>query len=260
LRIRGAQLLSNLFILGTAGSGKSLLTHVLKDFLAQKEWNVITVNLDPGAESLPYDPDVDVRLHVNLHELMERYDLGPNGGLVLASDMIASKLPDLLEEIESYNADYVLLDTPGQVELFAYRPSGPFIVKQMGVRDSAVVFLFDSWLATDPANFLSLMLLASSVKLRFCTSFIPVLSKADLAGENVKKIRSWAKRPSELLDELSSRMDGEDYVFYSGLLRILGSRGFMSDLWPVSSSTGEGLLDLSSHIANVFRGGEEQAG
>jgi hypothetical protein len=236
------------------------MTHVLKDHLVSKEWEVVTVNLDPGAESLPYDPDVDVRNSVDLHELMDKYDLGPNGGLVLAADMIASKAPELLEEINEFSPDYVVFDTPGQMELFAYRPSGPFIVSQVGQGDSAIVFLFDSWLMADAANFLSLMLLASSVKLRFGLPFIPVLSKADLVPDSIKKIEGWARRPEEILDELSAKLSGDDYLLYSSLLKALGSKGFINRLWPVSSSTGEGILDLSGAIANIFQGGEDQGG
>ncbi|HVP23156.1 MAG TPA: ATP/GTP-binding protein [Conexivisphaerales archaeon] len=252
--------MSSIFILGTAGAGKSLMTHVLKDHLVAKEWEVVTVNLDPGAESLPYEPDVDVRNSVNLHELMDKYDLGPNGGLVLAADMIASKSPELLEEISDFSPDYIIFDTPGQMELFAYRPSGPFLVKQLGQGQAALLFLFDSWLMTDAANFLSLMLLASSVKLRFGLPFLPVLSKADLVPDSLKKIEGWAREPESILDELSRKLKGDDYVLYSGLLKTLGSKGFVSRLWPVSSSTGEGLLDLSAAIANIFQGGEDQAG
>ncbi len=252
--------MSNLFILGTAGAGKSLMTHVLKDHLVGNEWDVVTVNLDPGAESLPYDPDVDVRNSVNLHELMDKYDLGPNGGLVLAADMIASKAPELLDEISDFNADYVIFDTPGQMELFAYRPSGPFLVKQIGAADSALLFLFDSWLMGDAANFLSLMLLASSVKLRFGIPFLPILSKVDLVPDSVKKIEGWARKPEKLMDELSSKLSGDDYLLYSGLLKSLASKAFISRLWPVSSSDGSGLLDLSGAIANIFHGGEDQAG
>jgi GTPase SAR1 family protein len=252
--------LGNLFVVGTAGAGKSLLTHSLKDLLVGKEWDVVTVNLDPGAEGLPYDPDVDVRNSVNLHELMEKYGLGPNGGLVLAADMIASKASELQEEIDDYNADYVIFDTPGQMELFAYRPSGPFLVKQMGQDRSALLFLFDSWLMTDATNFLSLMLLASSVKLRFNVPFLPILSKADLVPDSVDRIGGWARQPDTILDEVSSKLKGDDYLLYSGLLRTLSSKGFISRLWPVSSSTGSGMLDLSGAIANIFQGGEDQAG
>jgi GTPase SAR1 family protein len=251
--------MSNIFLVGTAGAGKSLLTHVLKDLLIEKEWDVAAVNLDPGAENLPYDPDVDVRTHVDIHELMAKYGLGPNGGLVLAADMIASQVPELQEEIEELNADYVLFDTPGQIELFAYRPSGPFIVKQMGQKESAMLFLFDSWLMTEPTNFLSIMLLASSVKLRFDVPFIPVLSKADLVPESVKKIEGWARHPESLLGDISGQLSGDDYLLYSSLFRSLRSKGFISRLWPVSSSTRTGLLDLSAEIANIFQGGEDQA-
>ena len=78
-----------IFIIGTAGSGKSLLTSAFSDWLRMKRQHVISVNLDPGVRHLPYAPDVDVREHISLDELMERYMLGPNGGLVLASDLIA---------------------------------------------------------------------------------------------------------------------------------------------------------------------------
>jgi len=250
----------NVFIVGTAGSGKSLLTHVLKDYLMEKEWHVATVNLDPGAESLPYDPDVDVRTHIDLRRLMESYQLGPNGALVLAADMMASRFQEIQSEIEECRADYVLFDTPGQMELFAYRPSGPFIVRQSGAQCSVVVFLYDAWLANDPSNFISLCLLSSSVRLRFGTPFIPVLSKVDLAPEEATKVQAWSRRPAALEEELANTLRGEEYLLYSKLVRSLVAGGFVSGLVPVSSATKEGLLDLSAHISNIFKGGEEQAG
>jgi hypothetical protein len=44
------------------------------------EISVITVNLDPGVQKLPYNPHVDVRDYVTLEEVMEKHKLGPNGG------------------------------------------------------------------------------------------------------------------------------------------------------------------------------------
>ncbi len=119
-----------IFVTGTAGAGKSLLTSALKRWYVNRGENAIAVNLDPGVVNLPYEPDVDVRLRVNLHDVMEDYGLGPNGALILAADLMATKLPELQEEVDSFKAEYVIIDTPGQTELFAFRESGEYIVKE----------------------------------------------------------------------------------------------------------------------------------
>ena len=50
-----------IFIIGTAGSGKSLLTASLNEWLKVGKQKSITVNLDPGVSNLPYVPDIDIR-------------------------------------------------------------------------------------------------------------------------------------------------------------------------------------------------------
>ena len=53
-----------IIVLGTAGSGKTTLTAALADFLLDNELDVVTVNLDPAVETLPYKPDIDTYLPV----------------------------------------------------------------------------------------------------------------------------------------------------------------------------------------------------
>src|ERR671921_12508 len=100
--------MESIFITGTAGSGKSLLTSRLLQWYKDNQSYPISLNLDPGAVNLPYEPDVDVRNYIDINTLMETYDLGPNGSLVMASDMIATKLDDIQNEVDSLNPDYVL--------------------------------------------------------------------------------------------------------------------------------------------------------
>ncbi|MBN1676983.1 MAG: ATP/GTP-binding protein, partial [Candidatus Thermoplasmatota archaeon] len=52
---------NHLYFIGTAGSGKSTLTHAFQVWLQTQGYDSITINLDPGAESLLYTPDIDVR-------------------------------------------------------------------------------------------------------------------------------------------------------------------------------------------------------
>ncbi|MEM4772341.1 MAG: ATP/GTP-binding protein, partial [Thermoplasmatales archaeon] len=74
------------FFVGTAGSGKSTMVNSFKDWLVGLNYDAITVNLDPGAEFLPYEPDVDVRESISLEDVMAQYNLGPNGAQIVAAD------------------------------------------------------------------------------------------------------------------------------------------------------------------------------
>ncbi|MEK0325707.1 MAG: ATP/GTP-binding protein, partial [Nitrosopumilus sp.] len=120
-----------IFVAGTAGAGKSLLTSKLLSSYSEKGSNAIAVNLDPGAIKLPYTPAVDVRDYVDLNSVMERYELGPNGALIFASDYIATRWSEIQAEIDGTGADYAIIDTPGQMEVFTYRNSGSFIVSNV---------------------------------------------------------------------------------------------------------------------------------
>ncbi|MGQ9469353.1 MAG: ATP/GTP-binding protein [Nitrososphaerales archaeon] len=246
-----------IFIVGTAGSGKSLLTSALVSWYNEKGSHAIAVNLDPGALKLPYTPDVDVRNYIDLQTIMESYQLGPNGALILASDLIATKLNDLQDEIDEFRPDYVIVDTPGQVELFAYRDSGPFIANNLECDGRAVLFLFDALLVSAPINFVSIALLATSVQLRLRSPQISVLAKRDMIGKEFKKIMRWSSNYIALEESIKEREKDYQYLLSSGILRELIKLGFAHELIPVSSVTLEGIVELSATLANIFRGGEE---
>ena len=72
----------NLYFLGTAGSGKSTMVHAFQQWMNSQGLDCVTANMDPGAETLQYSPDLDVRDYVRLAEIMEEQDLGPNGAQV----------------------------------------------------------------------------------------------------------------------------------------------------------------------------------
>ena len=87
------------FVIGTAGSGKSLFTGAFGGWLRNNKQDVAVVNLDPGALKLPYSPDVDVRNYVDASDIMEKYGLGPNGAAIMAADLIA----DFFRNLEGEN-------------------------------------------------------------------------------------------------------------------------------------------------------------
>ena len=101
------------FIIGTAGSGKSLFTASFSEWLKMSKQDVAVVNLDPGALKLPYSPDGDIHNYVDDGNLIEKYEFGPNGALIVAADLIADEIKNITRDIETANADIVLVDTPG---------------------------------------------------------------------------------------------------------------------------------------------------
>jgi len=245
------------FIAGTAGSGKSLLTGALKNWYVNRGEDAIAVNLDPGVVDLPYEPDVDIRDRIQLQDVMQDYGLGPNGALILAADLVATKLGELQEEIDSHRAENVIIDTPGQTELFAFRESGEFIVSELRADSKLLLFLVDPLLASTPANFLSLALLSASVGLRLNVPKITVLSKRDIARDGVKRITEWSRDTRAFEDALSGTKDGEQYSLYSELFRSIRKLSFGADLYPVSSTTQEGMIALVGEMSRIARGGEE---
>ena len=245
------------FVTGTAGSGKSALTNALKTWYVNRGEDAIAVNLDPGVLNLPYEPDVDVRGRIVLQELMEQYELGPNGALILAADLVATKLGEIQEEIDSYRPEHVIVDTPGQTELFAFRESGEFVVRELSADSKALLFLVDPLLATTPVNFLSLVLLSASVGLRMKLPKLTVLSKRDIAKDGVRKITEWSKDRKVFEDALAGTKDSDQYSLYSELFRSVRQLAFGADLYPVSSMTQEGMVALMGELSRIGQGGEE---
>ena len=245
------------FVTGTAGSGKSLLTSALKDWYVERGEDAIAVNLDPGVLDLPYEPDVDIRESVQLQDVMEEYGLGPNGALILAADLVATKLGQLQEQIESFSPENVIIDTPGQTELFAYRESGEFIVRELKADSKLLLFLVDPLLASTPSNFLSLALLSASVGLRLNIPKMTVLTKRDIAKDRVKQLTEWSKGTRAFEDALAGTKNGEQYSLYSELFRSIRKLSFGADLYPVSSVTREGMIALVGEMTRISRGGEE---
>jgi len=249
--------LKTIFVTGTAGSGKSLLTSKIYEYYTRNGAFAAVLNLDPGVDFLPYTCDIDVRDYVDIVSIMHQYDLGPNGSLIMANDLIASKIDELQNEVDRTNPDYLLVDTPGQIELFAYRTSGPFFIQNLRSEEKANIFLFDGSLITSPVNFVSLSLLATSIKLRLNVPTVNVLTKSDLIGEKLKDILSWSSNLRILEEAIAKEADGETYSLITNVLRGLNLSGFAQGLIPISNVTGEGIVNLEIALSRAINLGEE---
>ena len=102
-------------------------------------------NLDPAAEVFHYTPAFDVRDLISVPEVMEELGLGPNGALVYSMEYLTENLDWLRDELDNFDDDeYLLLDCPGQVELYTHVPVMRSIIDSMRVwgYDGSMVSVF----------------------------------------------------------------------------------------------------------------------
>jgi len=246
------------FIIGTAGSGKSLLTAAFNEWLKMSKQDVIAVNLDPGALTLPYSPDVDVRNYVDVGDLMEEYGLGPNGALIMAADLISNEIGEISREIEDLKSDIVLVDTPGQMELFAFRASGPYIASELTREPKAIVYLFDAVFSLNPLNYVSNLFLSAAVYNRFLLPQVHLLSKCDLLPkEDVNKIVDWSAKPRALENAIEQKLEGTKRLLSRNMMRAIYQLGLRFLLIPVSAKTNEGMINFNTALERILAGGEK---
>ncbi|HDD34144.1 MAG TPA: GTPase [Thermofilaceae archaeon] len=251
--------LFTVFVVGPAGSGKSTFVAAFADWLMGNEIPYVTVNLDPAAEYVPYVPDVDVREYVTARQVMEEYALGPNGAIIASVDLLMNYLANLRDEIEESAAEgYVLVDTPGQMEVFAFRRSGVEVVRELSGERSGVTFIVDACISKSASSFASQIFLASSVYYRFRMPQLNVLNKTDLLSmEELENMVNWVNNPQALVTELERELRGEERLMMIGMLKAI--QGFMESFstYFISSKLVKGFDDVYAELQRIFRGGED---
>jgi len=246
-----------IFIIGTAGSGKSNLTAAFTRWLEMQREDVMAVNLDPGATVLPYAANVNVRDYIKVEELMERYSLGPNGGLMLACDMMVEIVDKLSQDIEDFTPDICVVDTPGQMELFAFRDIGAQIAEGLTEAPKGMVYLFDAGFSRDPLNYVMNMFIASAINNRFLLPQFSVLSKADLLeDEELEEMRGWYEDVSLLEEAIDARLSGMNRLISQDMMEVISRLGVEFTPIPVSTVNNMGFNALYGELTRVFTGGE----
>ena len=133
-------------VIGPPGSGKTTYCHGMSMFLKELERKCDIVNLDFANDKLPYTPTIDVRDLISLEDVMEEHSLGPNGGLIYCMEYLLEHSEWLEEKLSQLNSYYVLIDCPGQVELFTHYHCVENLIKKIQAVDCRLcsVHLVDS--------------------------------------------------------------------------------------------------------------------
>ena len=164
----------------------------------------------------------------------------------------------MMEVLSTYKTDYVLVDTPGQLELFAFRESSNITVKAFGQQDSLLVYLSDPSLCRSPNGFISAMTLGALVQFRLQLPMINILSKCDtLSDEDEQRMLDWYSVPDALYGDLLDSDSNPETVVGIELFKAMENTGVFGEIRPVSAQDFIGLEEIYAASQLAFFGGED---
>jgi GTPase Era involved in 16S rRNA processing len=208
---------------------------------------------------------------------MKQHKLGPNGAIMTCLNLYATKFDQVMSILEqrafedspvdatkekstddasttpispapktfSKNLDYILVDTPGQIEAFTWSASGTVITTALASAFPTVLaFVVDTPRCTASLNtFMSNMLYACSMYYRTRLPLIVVFNKTDVMSGDV--CMEWMNDYGAFQDALDDFIAGDGAGYYASLTRSLSLvlEEFYSILHKVgvSAATGEGV-------------------
>ena len=117
---------------------------------------------------------------------MKEFGYGPNGGLVYCMEYLLENSEWLKDELDNFGEDeYIILDCPGQVELYSHLTIMHDLVEMMTSWNFrlASVYLMDAIFVLEPSKFISGCLLSLSCMLQLELPHINVITKCDIADK-----------------------------------------------------------------------------
>ncbi len=239
-------------MLGPAGSGKTTLAAALGKWIERKQFiRVGYVNLDPGVKKLPYKPHVDAREYVTVEDVMEKYGLGPNGALIKSVDIVAEHRGEIRERIAKLPYPYIIVDTPGQMELFLFREAGPLFIDEFrSIGFPVAALIYDPLSVVKPEDIVGLRLLAMAVQFRLGLDAVPVLNKADLLSPE--------SPVADLLEDsvkLREVIGGGEGVYAEvaeKLLDVLDEYKLATRIPKVCAVSGEGVEEVYDMLHEIY--------
>jgi hypothetical protein len=234
-----------IIILGMAGSGKTTFVQRISTYLSQQESRPYVINLDPATHVVPYRANIDIRDTVKYKEVMKEYSLGPNGAIMTSLNLFTIRcFNQVLNLIEKrvQEVDYVVFDTPGQIEVFTWSASGSIITETLASSfPTVVVYVMDTVRSCSPTTFMSNMLYACSILYKTKLPFIVVMNKTDIVDHEFAV--TWMND----FEEFHNALDQET-TYTSNLTRSMSLvlDQFYADLKTVgvSAATGSGLTEF----------------
>jgi len=233
-----------LIMVGMAGTGKTTLTQRITAECMRRKAPPYVINLDPACNDPPYPVNIDIRESINYKEVMKHYELGPNGAIVTALNLYATKFNEVVNLIQEKKKShrYVIIDTPGQIEVFMWSASGSIITDYLAAHfPTVLIYVTDLVTNQNPITFISNMTYACSILYKTKLPLVIALNKRDLADPTYAK--NWITDFDVYEEALRER---EDYASNLASSLALGMEEFYNqiDHVVVSAMDGFGMDDF----------------
>jgi GTPase SAR1 family protein len=216
--------------------------------------NGYLINMDPAVTGeLPFGASIDIRDTVNYKQVMQQYGLGPNGGIVTSLNLFATRFDQVLQFVEKRAPElhHVVLDTPGQIEVFTWSASGSIITESLAaILPTCVIYVVDTPRAQSPATFVANMMYACSILYKTRLPLVLAFNKTDVVSHEFA--REWMTDFEAFQTAARDASDAEDGTYMSSLTQSMGLvlEEFYRTLEcvGVSAATGTGFDDLFAAI------------
>lgn len=254
---------------GMAGSGKTTFMQRINAHLHGQKEPPYVINLDPAVLNVPFESNIDIRDSVNYKEVMKQYNLGPNGGILTSLNLFATKVDQIVGLLEKRSSPEdgkkpiknILVDTPGQIEVFVWSASGQILLESLASSFPTVIaYIIDTPRTASTSTFMSNMLYACSILYKTKLPMILVFNKADVKDPSFAK--DWMTDYDAFSEALQS---DEANNAFGGVEGEGGGSGYMSSLLNsmslmleefythlsvvgVSSMTGQGVDDFFAAV------------
>lgn len=170
-------------IIGPPGSGKTTYCKYMLEFLSLLKRPAVIINLDPANENVPFKCSVNINELITVDDVMDNIGLGPNGAMIYCLEFLEKNFDWLEKKLKLIGeGKYLLIDCPGQVELFTHNTSiRNIIARLIKINFSLVaVNLIDSHYCSDAGKFISALLISLNTMLQIELPHLNILSKMDL--------------------------------------------------------------------------------
>ena len=188
---------------------------------------------------------------------MKANNLGPNGAILTCLNLFSTNIDKVIILLEKKNdLDFVVMDTPGQLEVFSWSASGKLITDSFSIIfPSILIYIIDIPRCNNPNTFSSNMLYALSIMYKMKLPLLIVFNKLDIAKEN--KVIEWMQDYLSLQEALKKK---DDYIStFSSSLSLLLSEFYETIKYvSISSKTGERFDEFLTKCEEIRKKYEEE--
>jgi len=213
----------------------------INSHLHSKRQPPYVINLDPAVRTVPFQSNIDIRDSLNYKEVMREYNLGPNGGILTSLNIFATKIDQIISILEKRTAPNaetptakpvknIIVDTPGQIEVFVWSASGSILLDSLASSFPTVIaYVIDTPRTSSTSTFMSNMLYACSILYKTKLPMILVFNKTDVKDAEFAK--EWMTDFEAFQEALKQEEDSGNFGGFNGSGGGLGGgSGYMGSL------------------------------